>query len=236
MGIGRLKAVIEDVLSIIYPHVCEVCGVSLAKGEDTLCLHCLMQLPRTRLHTENFSVIHERLAGSTPINLTAGYFYYYKDSLYASLIHTAKYRNRPIVAEAIARKFAKELQKDGFFQDVDVIIPVPLHISKLIKRGYNQSEAVARGLSVETGIGVSANLVAKRGHSTQTRKGSFQRWLNIQDVYTVKQPELLDNKHVLIVDDVITTGATLLACCNELHRQVPTARISVLTLAVTHLH
>ncbi len=232
----NLKAILDDILGVIYPHVCEVCGVSLAKGEETLCLHCMAQLPRTSMHTDKFNAIHERLAGSTPIEKAAGYFYYYKDSPYASLIHTAKYRGRPIVAESIARKFAKELQKDGFFDDIDIIIPVPLHLSKLIRRGYNQSEAVARGLNVVSGIRVGNNIVARKGHSTQTRKGSFQRWLNIQDVYVIKNAEQLKNKHILVVDDVITTGATLLACCQELHRVAPTARISVLTLAVTHLH
>ncbi len=235
MSNRRLTTFIDDALSIVYPHVCEVCGTSLARGEDVMCLNCMMQLPRTRLHNDEFNTIHERLAGSTPIDKAAGYFYYYKNSPYASLIHTAKYRNRPIVAEKVARKFAEELKTDNFFDGMDIVIPVPLHFLKMITRGYNQSDAVAKGISAVTGLEIGDNIVAKRGHSTQTQKGRFSRWLNTQDIYAVKNAQALKNKHVLIVDDVITTGATLLACSNAIHRAEPTARISVLTLAVAHL-
>ncbi len=223
------------ILDVIYPDVCEVCGVSLTRGEETMCLHCLMKLPRTQIHREDFNLLHKRLAGNVPIERAGGYFYYYRESDYAQLIHRAKYCGRPVIAERLGARYAREIVADGFFDGIDMIIPVPLHRFKLISRGYNQSDAVARGISRVTGLPVGNNLVAGRGHSSQTRKNSYERWLNAQDVYAVSRHEELAGKHLLIVDDVVTTGATILACCEALHRAAPSARISVLALGITHL-
>ena len=231
----RIKQWGNDLLRIIYPEVCEICGTSLVTGEKILCLNCDLNMPRTKVHNDNFNIIHQRLAGSTPINKAASYFYYYKESDYATLIHQAKYNNRPFIAYHLAQKFAKELNGSNFFDGIDIILPVPLHFLKLIKRGYNQSVAIAKGISAITAIPVGDNLYARQQHSTQTRKNSYERWVNAQGIYAVKNPEELANKHVLIIDDVITTGATLLACCNAIHQAEPTATISVLSLSVTHL-
>ena len=235
MGWRQLIEWGRDLLRIIFPEVCEVCGRSLVKGEKVMCLHCDVSMPRTLVHNDEFNVIHRRLAGSTPIDRAAGMFYYYRESEYARLIHVAKYNSRPIVARQLAEMYACELKPDGFFDGIDVILPVPLHKLKLIRRGYNQSEEIAQGLSAVTGILVGDNLVALRGHSTQTKKNSYSRWVNAQGVYAVERGDEFEGKHVLVVDDVITTGATLLACCEAIHRVAPTARISVLSLAVTHL-
>lgn len=230
-----LSNVTQWVISLVYPETCEVCGRPLLRGEELMCLHCWRDLPRTRCHENEFNIVHERLAGTTPIFRAAGFFYYYKNSGYASLIHQAKYSRRPIVAQKMASRYAREIKTSGFFDDIDVILPVPLHKTKLIKRGYNQSRYIADGLSKETGIEVADNLVATHGHATQTAKGRFQRWVNAQGIYEVVSPEELVDKHVLVVDDVITSGATLLACCEALHDTCPSVRISVLALAVTHL-
>lgn len=232
---GGLKSWLSDLLGVIYPDVCEVCGVSLARGEETMCLHCLMNLPRTGIHGDGFNIIHQRLAGKAPVERAGGYFYYYRESDYAKLIHKAKYGNRPVIAERLASRYAREIAGDGFFDGIDCIVPVPLHRGKQIKRGYNQSEYVARGISRVTGIPVADNLVAVRAHSTQTRKNSYERWINARDIYAVKNPDELDGRHLLVVDDVITTGATMLACCEAIHNAQPGARISVLSLCVTRL-
>lgn len=236
MDLRGLKEWGRDLLRIIYPEVCEVCGRSLVRGEQVLCMHCDMSLPRTLVHNEEFNVIHQRLAGSTPIEKAAGMFYYYRESDYAKLIHVAKYNNRPVVARKLAERYAMELSKDGFFDDIDLILPVPLHSLKYLKRGYNQSYEIARGVSQVTRIPIGDNLVARRGHATQTKKNSYSRWVNAQGIYDVEDGDELENQHILIVDDVITTGATLLACCEAVHRRVPSAGLSVLSLAVTHLH
>lgn len=226
---------LKGVVNLIWPNVCEVCGCTLVKGEKVICLGCRLRLPRTNLHTHEFGLIHHRLAGRVPIERAAGYFYYYRSDPFTRLIHAAKYNGRPNVARYLAREYAGEIKDNGFFSGIDLILPVPLHRFKLWKRGYNQTEYLARGLKDATGIAIGSNLVATRGHSTQTRKGSYMRWLNTRNIYDVVRPGELEGKHILVVDDVLTTGATLLACCEAIHRSAPTATISVLTLAVSHL-
>lgn len=226
---------LKGVVNLIWPDVCEVCGCTLVKGEKVICLGCRLRLPRTNLHTHEFGLIHHRLAGRVPIERAAGYFYYYRYNPFTRLIHAAKYNGRPNVARYLAREYAGEIKDNGFFSGIDLILPVPLHRFKLWKRGYNQTEYLARGLKDATGIAIGSNLVATRGHSTQTRKGSYMRWLNTRNIYDVVRPGELEGKHILVVDDVLTTGATLLACCEAIHRSAPTATISVLTLAVSHL-
>ena len=235
MGFGGLKGWFSDLLRIVFPDVCEVCGSSLVRGEEVICLKCDMNMPRTRVHNDSFNIIHERLAGKTPIERASGYFYYYRESDYAAIIHNAKYNGRPLIARKLAMRFAGELMADNFFDGIDIILYVPMFFLKKIKRGYNQSEYIAQGISQATNIPVGHNLISKRSHSSQTKKNSYSRWLNAQGVYDVINSDELENKHVLIVDDVITTGATLLACCDVVHNAVPSATISVLSLAVTRL-
>ena len=235
MGFGGLKGWFSDLLRIVFPDVCEVCGSSLVREEEVICLKCDMNMPRTRVHNDSFNIIHERLAGKTPIERAAGYFYYYRESDYAAIIHNAKYNGRPIIARKLAMRFARELMADNFFDGIDVVLYVPMFFLKKIKRGYNQSEYIAQGISRATNIPVGHNLISKRSHSSQTKKNSYSRWLNAQGVYDVINSDELENKHVLIVDDVVTTGATLLACCDVVHNAVPSATISVLSLAVTRL-
>ena len=235
MGFGGLKGWFSDLLRIVFPDVCEVCGSSLVRGEEVICLKCDMNMPRTRVHNDSFNIIHERLAGKTPIERAAGYFYYYRESDYSAIIHNAKYNGRPIIARKLAMRFARELMADNFFDGIEVVLYVPMFFLKKIKRGYNQSEYIAQGISRATNIPVGHNLISKRSHSSQTKKNSYSRWLNAQGVYDVINSDELENKHVLIVDDVITTGATLLSCCDVVHNAVPSATISVLSLAVTRL-
>lgn len=223
----------RDFVSVIFPNVCEVCGATLVRGEDMLCLHCRIEMPRTHIHTERFNEIHRRLASpGVPVERAGGYFYYYRGNPYAAMIHSAKYRGRPRIARRLAEMYAGEISGDGFFDGIDAVIPVPLHRWKLIRRGYNQSQSIADGISAATGIPVADNLKAVRGHETQTHKNRYERWLNASNLYAVSHPDELSGQHLLVVDDVITTGATLLSCCRELQNAVPDVRLSVLTLGV----
>lgn len=235
MGRGGLARWGRNLIDAIFPRVCEVCGTTLIEGEDILCLQCLLDLPRTSLHCDDFNAIHERLAGRVPIERAGAFFYYYRGNPYTRLIHKAKYNNLPAIGRKLGALYAKEIAGDNFFDDIDMIIPVPLHWTKRLRRGYNQSREIARGIAKVTSIPVSDNLTARKGHSTQTRKNSFERWLNAQDIYQVARSWELKDKHLLIVDDVITTGATLLACCQAINKAAPTAKISVAALSLTHL-
>lgn len=191
-------------------------------------------MPRTMLHKSSFNDIHTRLAGKVPINKAAAYFYYYRNNPYAKMIQNAKYNSRPKLARTLGSMMAKEIASDGFFDDIDVIVPVPLHILKQIRRGYNQSEEIARGISTVTGIPTEPKALKAKRHSTQTRRNAWSRWLNTQDIYSINSKVTLTAGHILLVDDVITTGATMLRCLEALHNTYPHATLSVACLGFTH--
>ncbi len=224
-----------DLLSMLYPDCCEVCGTRLVRGEEVICTKCDMDMPRCGIHNNSFNTIHQRLAGHTPIERAAGYFYYYRDTPFTRPILAAKYNGRPKIGRILTERFAREIMADGFFNGIDIIIPVPIHRTKRLQRGYNQTEYIAQGISDATGIAIGNNLVAVKAHSTQTRMNAFERWKNSLNTYSVRNPQELDGKHVLIVDDVITTGSTMLACCDSIAGIARPAAISVLSLGVTNL-
>lgn len=225
-----------DLINVILPNVCTVCHAPLVKGEDVICLKCQIGLPKTELYKFQPNIIQERAVTiHSPIERASSYFWYYRDNEYAALIHDAKYNNRPSVALKLARKHAIELLNCDFFDGIDVIIPVPMHFMKQMMRGYNQAEKIAEGISDVTGLPIGKNLEAIKGHSTQTKKGIAQRNMNTKGVYEVKDADELAGKHILLVDDVITTGATIVECINTIHNAQPSVRFSVFSLALTHL-
>ncbi len=228
---------LNSLLNLIYPNVCEVCGRTLVGNEEVMCLHCLADLPVTGAHLDDFGIMYKRLASTLPIERTAGYFYYFKNDPYTRMIHRAKYSGRPKLARQLGRKFAVQLAENGFFEGIDFVVPVPMHWVKLIRRGYNQSEEICRGVSDVTGKPLVRMLEATRGHRTQTALGGVGRWQNLRDVYQVKRERVhdLSGKHILLVDDVLTTGATLLSCRQAIAKSCPEAKVSVLVLGVTRL-
>lgn len=219
----------------LFPAVCECCGRSLVEGETVLCLHCLYAMPRTGFHLDSFSELHKRLAApQLPIERTATMFHYIKESPFAMLIQRAKYNDRPVIARHLGETFARELMSEGFFDGIDMLLPIPLHRRKLLRRGYNQSEEIARGVNKVTAIPCGDNLKALP-HSTQTRKNAVERAANMEGMIQVLHPGELSGKHILLIDDVITTGATLLTAAKAIRQQSPSTRISVLTLAASKL-
>lgn len=222
-------------LDWVFPRTCRVCGQTLTAGEEVMCLGCMADLPRTGLHGIDFNTIHQRVGGSHPIDTAAGWFYYYSDSPYAAVIREAKYYDRPRVARTLGRLYGRELAAAGYAGRFDVALPVPLYRSKLLRRGYNQSEEIARGLAEELKCDVGDNLVALRGHATQTRRSSFERYENVRGSYGAVHPEELAGLNVVIVDDIITTGSTVLDCVTAIYSCAEPASVSVLSLGVTRM-
>lgn len=219
-------------LSLLFPRCCIVCGNPLAKGEVYLCAHCNMNLPRTDLHKQKDNAVEQLFWGKIPLERATSFFYYRKGSNYRQILHRLKYRGEKEIGEVMGRCMATELLPYDFFSDIDVIIPVPLHPKKQRARGYNQSEWIARGISGISGISVDTTSVSrKKNTATQTRKTVFERWENVNQTFTLHLPERFVGKHLLIIDDVLTTGATTVACASVFDG-VEGVRISVLTLAV----
>ena len=231
----EIKLWIKGATEMVFPAVCEVCGQPLIDGEEFLCLNCRHKIPRVNAHVDETSEIHRRLAQpGIPIERTASFFYYFRNNPYARLIQEAKYNDRPNINAFLGRMFATELSRAGFFDGIEALQPVPLHWWKKFRRGYNQAEIICRGISEISQIPIADNLKAAR-HSTQTRKNALQRQANVAGTMSIVRPEEISGKHILLVDDVITTGATLLATAQTILREAPGTRISVLSLGLTKM-
>ncbi len=221
---------INDFISLIYPDLCQACGYPLLKGEEVICIRCQLQLPRTNFHKEPINPIIKHFWGKVPVHAATAYYFFNKGEKVQHLIHQLKYKNAPAVGIKVGRLFGNELKQSELFKNVDVIVPVPLHADKLRMRGYNQSEQIALGLSEAYEV-KSANLVTRLKHTeTQTRKHRYQRYQNVNKVFTVSEEQEVYRKHVLLVDDVITTGSTLVACAEELLK-IEGTKVSVAAMA-----
>lgn len=225
-----------SLIDVIVPDRCCVCGSPLVDGENVMCLHCLIALPRPVFKDFRNNEMLDRLASlKAPVERGTAMFYYQHDSPFVSLIHDTKYYGRPRVGRTLARNHAQELMSGGFFDGIDLLLPLPLHPLRELRRGYNQSFEIARGLSEATGIPIAENLRACEWHGSQTRLNARERRLNSGNRFTVTEPTLLHDRNVMVIDDVITTGSTLHSALVAIHSAVPTATLSVYTLAMTKL-
>ena len=230
-----IKQWLSAAADVAMPRVCPVCGKALDNDEQWLCRKCLAALPRTRYEETDFNTMEQHFAGKVPIERATAYFFYEKGSPYASILHDIKYHSLPKMGYWLASRAVTEMAGSHFFEGIDVVTAVPLHRSKLAHRGYNQSEHLARGIADRLGIPYVEALNAVKPHSTQTNKGALERWQNIQGNYALKNDAShLSGKHILLVDDVITTGSTLTVCASLL-KSIPGATISLFTLAAARL-
>jgi ComF family protein len=224
-------AYLADFVSLLFPELCNACGESLVNGEKLICTDCLYHLPFTEFHLKPDNMVAQQFWGK--INLEAAYAmcYFTKGGKMQHLMHQFKYKGIQKIGDMLGNMAGKQLVENPIFSNADVIIPVPLHQSRLRKRGYNQSACFAAGLSKKLNIPVDENnLVRVRATETQTHRSRFLRFENMKEVFTLKYPESLMNKHVLLVDDVVTTGSTLEACGAELLK-VEGLKLSIATIA-----
>lgn len=221
---------ISDFIDIIFPRHCLVCNEILSKEEKDICLNCLVGLPL--VSREELPDIEKSFWGIVPVEHAASYIYYRKGSPYNRLLHEMKYNDRPQIGYRLAVNAAKELIKDDFFKEIELIVPLPLSKKKLRKRGYNQSEYIARGLSHTTGIDTATDLIVRTiANETQTDKNREERWKNVDGIFSIINPKKIEGKHVLLVDDILTTGATIASCAKALC--AAGCRVSIFTLAYT---
>lgn len=222
---------INDFLSLIYPGHCEACRHLLFKHERFICTKCRLELPHPALQADALSPLHQVFAGRIPLIHASSYYLFEKSGRVQRLVHAIKYEGQKELAGFLGELYARELLEKGLLGDVDLIIPVPLHRRRLKARGFNQSACFAEGLSALHHIPVETGCLERAvDTATQTKKKKYQRWENMKDVFELKDASALVNKHVLLVDDVITTGSTIESAWEAL-RQVEGLRISVASLA-----
>jgi ComF family protein len=227
-----MKSMLTDFLNLLFPNLCIVCGESLHKHEQQLCISCRHGIPKTNYHLESNNPIEKRFWGKVPIHRGTAFFFFQKGSPYQKILHSLKYKGNLEVGELLGKYAAEELLDSVDFSTIDVIIPVPLHPKKYKIRGYNQSECIGKGLSkiLEKPIDTTS-LIRIRENTTQTKKSVFERYENTEGIFLLQNQNNLTGKHVLLVDDVLTTGSTLEACIRALI-EIEGIKVSIFTLAV----
>lgn len=226
-----LKQLGSDILSLFFPKVCLACGNSLFRNEEVLCFSCLYHLPKTSFHLKEDNPVARQFWGKIDFASAASFYYFSKGGKVQHLVHQFKYKGYKEIGFHIGKIYGAELVKSPLFSSVTGVIPVPLHPLKQAKRGYNQAEWFAMGLAVSMGVELdTTSLVRAFASETQTRKSRFNRWENVKEIFRIDDIGRQAGKHVLLVDDVITTGSTLEAAGHSLF-QVPGIKISVASIA-----
>ncbi len=218
-------------LDLIAPRLCVVCGHRLTVTEEVICAKCNFHLPRTGFHHHAYDNEMAKLFwAQIPIEKATAFFYYEAHAETANIIYELKYKNHPEIGNIVGRMLAKEIQPSGFFDGIDGIVPVPLAKKRLRQRGYNQSMEIAQGVSEMTGLPIYKKVVRRNSFKgSQTNKGRWDRQENVEHVFELTDAIAVSNKHLLLIDDVITTGATCIACAKALC-QSGNIHISILAL------
>lgn len=228
-----IKRLWEDILNVFYPAECHLCHNPLGPHERFICQPCIDTLPRTGYHRSKGNAMEQRFAGHFPFVSATGHFFYSRDSSISQLIQDMKYRNFPSIGNKLGNIAGKELYTTGFLNDIDFIVPVPMHFIKKALRGYNQVDYVAEGMGKETGITVLNALKMTRQRKTQTSLSRSQRLENAKNLFEVRKGIDLQGKGVLLVDDICTTGATMGAAATALTQAFPAIRLYLFALGVT---
>jgi ComF family protein len=228
----KIRQIADGILDLAWPRLCPLCGRPLLQKEEILCLNCLYELPKTDQLSFTDNKAAERFWGKISFEKVGTGYHYLKESKVQKAIESIKYKGEKELGEYLAREVGYRIKPIGFFENIDYIIPVPLHPLRQRKRGYNQSEWIARGLSKASGIPLDTkHLHRSICNTTQTTRNLWDRWQNVQALFGLHQAEELIGKHVLVADDVLTSGSTLEAC-GQVLQTVPEIQISFFALAL----
>lgn len=225
-----IKEIRTSLLHLAFPHVCEGCGTDNLQTEHLLCLRCLSSLPATNFHLHPNNPIEKIFWGRIPVTHATAQYYFTKESMMQHLMHQLKYKGNKDVGIYLGKLMGWALAESNRFSFVDALVPLPLHRSKEHRRGYNQATVLCEGISASLNKPVLKNIVIRPEQTeTQTKKGRVQRWQNMEGKFELTNPEAVRGKHILLVDDVVTTGATLEACGAEILK-AEDVQLSVATL------
>ncbi len=229
-----IQHTVDDLLHLFFPHVCVGCGTDAIGKSAVLCVRCLHRLPVTNFHQHAENPVEKIFRGRIPVFAASSFLYFSKDSLVQRLLHQLKYKGNKELGRVLGRMMGAVLNESPHIGAIDLLVPLPLHPAKEKKRGYNQALVLCEGMAEAMGVPVCAEAVGKALQTeSQTHKNRIDRWQNMEGRFILKDPSVLRGKHVLLVDDVVTTGATLEACGSELwHGGIDSLSIATLAYAV----
>jgi ComF family protein len=228
----QLNEIKESVLHLLFPHVCAGCGSDILNIETVLCMKCIDAIPETNFELHPNNPVEKTFTGRLPLVHATAQFYFTKESLMQHLMHQFKYKGNRELGLQFGNIMGEQLNRSGRFNDIDALIPLPLFPAKEKRRGYNQASLLCMGMAESMKIPVLEKAITRPQHTeTQTKKGRIERWKNMEGKFVLTNPEQIKNKHLLLVDDVVTTGATLESCGHELQK-AGNVKLSIATLCI----
>ena len=209
--------IINSIIELLYPSVCAACGTNLFSWERLVCTRCRSLLPKTGYELHEDNPLARLFYGKVRLKAVTACYFFSKEGKVQHLIHELKYKGNGDAGVFLGQELGKTIKEAPLFQGIDCLIPVPLHPKRERKRGYNQSMMIAQGVSEVTGIPIHDGLLVRSVNTaTQTHKTKEDRWQNVKDIFEMRHPEQLEGKYLFLIDDVLTTGATLEACAMQL--------------------
>lgn len=227
-----LQSLFYDTIQLCFPHHCCGCNSDVIDKDDIICAKCVHELPLTEFENQAGNAVEKIFTGRGKIDSGFSLLYFTKGKIVQHMLHELKYKQNTAVGKYFGECMGRALKRSERFQKIDALIPLPLYAHKEKKRGYNQAAIICRGIEGETELKtILKNVLRLRATETQTRKHRAERWQNVEGSFAVRNPGELEGKHLLLVDDVLTTGATLEACA-EVLLQIPGVKVSVATVAI----
>mgnify|MGYP001222850634 FL=1 len=225
--------IFRNLLDFLFPSLCSSCEKRLAEYEKYICLDCLSKIPRTNYHDEENNKLEEFFAGRIPFERVAVFAHFVKGGTLQPIIHELKYKNNPELGVYLGQLCGDSLNGSKFIESIDFIVPIPLHSKRLKERGYNQAYELSRGIAERTHVNLNDTVVIRSVNNPSQAKSDSReaRWANVENIFSLTDTKLFEGKHILLIDDVLTTGSTIEACAKELLK-ITDIRISVYTLAV----
>lgn len=227
-------SILSDLSALLFPPRCPVCGTELHEEDRLFCMVCRTTAPMTGFCGKAANPLAERLRAEFPIEQASAFLWYVAGSGWQRAVHDLKYRGRWRTARELGLWYGTHLAESGLYAGAECVVPVPLHPRRLAGRGYNQADYAAEGIAERLRVPLLRSAVKRlRDNPSQTTRSSAERWENVRDLFAVRRPERLAGRHLLLVDDVVTTGSTLLSCTEAILRAVPDCRISIAALALS---
>ncbi|MFZ6010759.1 MAG: ComF family protein [Bacteroidota bacterium] len=225
--------ILGDFVELFFPRYCLACQDSLVKGEEWICTRCQLEMPRSNYHLERENPFYNKFRGRIPLRYVMALFKFVKESRVQHLLHALKYNNKPEVGRMLGNVYGQDLLQGNYKNEFDLIIPVPLHRSRKKRRGYNQSDEFGKGIAEILKIPCFDSFIERTLKTeTQTRKSKLDRWQNVNEVFSAVKPREIENKRILLIDDVVTTGATIEAC-GQVLLNAGCAELSIACIAAT---